>query len=89
MSYEHTTYCPFEMNHYQYSQGEEKAEGLGISIRPNYFNTMGTKLLYGRDFKETDNADSEQVVIVSVKTVEQYYKDTNAIGQTLRIWAKS
>ena len=76
----------FSMNHYQYAPGEEYANALRLVISPGYFDTIGAKLLRGRDFQETDNFDSEQVVIISQKLVDRYYKDLDPIGQTIKFW---
>jgi predicted permease len=74
------------MNHYEYAPGEEYANALRVIITPGYFDTVGTKLLRGRDFQETDNSDSEPVIIISQNMVERYYKDLDPLGQTIELW---
>ena len=86
ISYMHTSHSSFSMNHYEYAPGEEYANALRVVITPGYFDTVGTKLLRGRDFRETDNSDSEPVIIISQNLVERYYKDLDPVGQTIKFW---
>jgi predicted permease len=52
------------------------------SIGVRYFETMGTRLLLGRDFTEHDGADAPQVVIVNLELARRLYGGAeNAIGK--------
>jgi putative ABC transport system permease protein len=55
------------------------------AIGPGYFSTMGIPLVRGRDFNEQDNLDTDMKVIVSEKTVHQYWPDTDPIGKRLKV----
>ncbi len=55
------------------------------AIGPNYFSTMGIPLVRGRDFNEQDNLDTDMKVIVSERTVRQYWPNTDPIGKRLKM----
>jgi predicted permease len=50
-------------------------------ISPGYFSTVGTALLRGRDFLETDTARSLPVAIVNVAMEKKYWPGQSAIGK--------
>jgi predicted permease len=53
------------------------------SVSPNYFATLGTPLLAGRDFHESDAA-RPRLVIVNQAMARQYFAGRDPIGQ--RLW---
>lgn len=53
------------------------------AISPDYFKTMGIKLLHGRAFSERDYADGPQVVIVNEALARKLWGTTNAVGQSI------
>ena len=54
---------------------------------PGYFQTMGTKLVAGRDFTWTDIYGLRPVVIVSKNlAIESWGSPAAAIGKRLRVW---
>jgi predicted permease len=54
-------------------------------VGPNYFRTMRTELLAGREFTEQDAEKSQQVVIVNEAFVKRYYPGQDAIGKRISI----
>ena len=54
-------------------------------ITPDFFRTMGIPHLAGRDFSESDTADSVPVAIVSEELVRQQFPDGSPLGRRLRI----
>ena len=54
-------------------------------VTPGYFKTMGIPQVVGRDFSDSDTADSPPVAIVSEELVRQQYPDGEPIGRRLRI----
>jgi len=50
-------------------------------VSPGYFSSVGTPLLRGRDFLETDTADSMQVAIVNAAMEKKYWPGGSAIGK--------
>jgi predicted permease len=53
-------------------------------ISPGYFETMGTKLLAGRDFTWHDDANSPRVAIVNVAFGRQALHSENVVGKPFR-----
>ena len=54
-------------------------------VSPDYFRTMSTPLLAGRDFDERDMANSPNVAIVSESFVKKFVKEGNPIGTRFRV----
>jgi predicted permease len=54
------------------------------SVSPDYFKTLGTTLLAGRDFNDTDSPTSPKVAIVNEEFARQFTGGQNPIGQTFR-----
>jgi predicted permease len=50
-------------------------------ISPGYFSSVGTPLLRGRDFLETDTAESMPVAIVNAAMEKKYWPGQGAIGK--------
>jgi len=54
------------------------------SVSSDYFKTLGTTLLAGRDFNDTDRPTSPKVAIVNEEFARQFTGGQNPIGQTFR-----
>jgi len=52
-------------------------------VTPGYLQTLGTRLLAGRDFTPADVAASPNVVIVSASAAERYWPGRDPIGEQL------
>jgi putative ABC transport system permease protein len=63
---------------------EDKAVAWENYIGPNYFNTLGTPLLAGRDFDDRDTATSTKVVIVNQAFVNKFFNGQNPLGKHFR-----
>jgi putative ABC transport system permease protein len=50
-------------------------------ISPQYFSTLGVRLLRGRDFTETDTARAPSVVIVNDELARHYWTGQDPIGK--------
>jgi predicted permease len=50
-------------------------------ISPGYFSAIGTPLLRGRDFQETDTTDSMPVAIVNTAMERKYWATEGALGK--------
>jgi predicted permease len=57
-------------------------------VSPGYFNTMGIRLLRGRDFSRNDTGASRRVAVVNQTFVRRYLNGVNPLGQTLRTHAE-
>jgi putative ABC transport system permease protein len=54
-------------------------------IGPGFHQLMNTKIAAGRDFTETDSADSPGVAIVNEAFAQRYFKGDNPIGKRLKL----
>jgi predicted permease len=48
---------------------------------PGYFESVGTPLLRGRDFQDTDSAESTPVAIINMMMAKKYWPGEDAIGK--------
>ena len=55
-----------------------------VPIGPEYFDTVGLKLVGGRRFTQGDDADHPGVVLVNESFVKQYFPNENPLGQKMR-----
>src|SRR5262245_16083859 len=51
--------------------------------RPGYFQTMGIRLLAGRDFTERDTADAPDVIIINQTLARRHWPSEDPIGKRL------
>jgi len=65
------------------SPGQEFEGGYRICT-PDYFKTMGVPILRGREFTETDTADSHRVMIVNETLAKRFWPAGDALGKHLR-----
>ncbi|HEV8485541.1 MAG TPA: ABC transporter permease [Blastocatellia bacterium] len=63
----------------------ERSSPAYWAISPDYFATMGVRLLKGRAFTERDNAKSPPVLIVNESTAREYFPGGDPIGKRARI----
>jgi len=49
-------------------------------IGPNYFSTMGIPLMAGREFTESDTAESPKVCIINEKLAQRFFAGRSPIG---------
>jgi predicted permease len=55
-------------------------------VAPDFFSTLGTRLLAGRDFTWTDTYEKRPVVIVSKSFASEYWRrPQDALGQRIRV----
>ena len=50
-------------------------------VFPRYFETVGIPLIQGRDFRWTDDQDTEPVAIISHTLAERFWPNANPIGR--------
>jgi predicted permease len=65
--------------------GEPKPKADNQLITPEYFSTIGTSLLRGRDLNELDGPDAEKVAIVNRTFARRYFRDTDPVDKVLEI----
>lgn len=69
------------------TNGQQKLGANVSMIGPDYFKTLATPLLAGREFKESDNATAPKVAIVNESFARQVVNSPNPIGQRFRVEA--
>ncbi len=83
-------YTPFSGDNSSWSlqiagyTGSQTAYGRWNRVTPGFFETMGMRLLAGRDISERDGPTSANVAVVSESFVREYFTGRNPIGQTFR-----
>ncbi|HVT97646.1 MAG TPA: ABC transporter permease, partial [Acidobacteriaceae bacterium] len=85
-----STWSPMDGNNYSettYIEGQQPPPpGSAVNttswlrISPDYFATIGTKLVEGREFAESDNRAGQPVAIVDRNFVKQFLHGAHAIG---------
>ena len=66
-------------------QSESKpAPPLVRIVTPDYFRTLGARILAGRDFKAGDSDQTSPVVIVNQHLANRYWPDGSAVGHEVR-----
>jgi putative ABC transport system permease protein len=53
-------------------------------VTPDYFATLRSRMIEGRDFGEEDNASAPQVAIVNQALARKFYPDADPVGKTFR-----
>ena len=66
------------------ANGPQREDVTFNRVSPNYFRTMQTPLLAGRDFNQTDTPTSPRVAIVSEAFARKYYGGANPVGRIIR-----
>jgi predicted permease len=60
----------------------EESDSVGFNvIAPDYFTTLGTPLLAGREFNERDNAAAPKAAIVNESFARHFFGGASAIGR--------
>ncbi len=55
------------------------------TVSENYFSLLGIKLVRGRLFGSTDDANSANVVVIDQRAADAYWPGRNPIGQRIRL----
>jgi predicted permease len=58
-------------------------------ITPEYFHTIGIPLLAGRDYNDSDSANSPSVAIVNAEFARRYWPDQSAVGHKLQMFPET
>jgi len=73
-----------EINVPGYAANERRGV-LFNGVSPNFFKSMGTPLLAGRDIAESDRRNTPNVIIVNEAFAKKYYSGENPVGKTFTI----
>ncbi len=63
----------------------EKQSAVYRIVRPEYFQTMGARLLSGRDFTTRDNEASPAVAIINQALGQRYWPNESPIGKRITV----
>lgn len=63
----------------------DSPQASDCKISPEYFRTMGIRLLRGRDFDARDVKESQGVVIINQALAERYFPNEDPLGKHLTI----
>ncbi len=66
-------------------QNEDDATVWVDAASPRYFETIGTRMVAGRDFGASDTRSSPKVAIVNEAVAARFYAGKNAVGQTFAL----
>jgi predicted permease len=64
---------------------QEGVSVLRSIVGPLYFETLGTRLIQGRDFAETDSPESPKVVVINETMAKRFWPGQQAIGKRIRL----
>lgn len=87
----YSLYSPMEGNNWQTGiaiagrpiDPEQRESSSWNRVGPNYFETLGTRVLRGRGIRDTDTRTSEFVAVVNNAFVQQFLSDQEPLGITL------
>ncbi len=68
-----------------YPRPEERPTAYQASISPGYFETLGTRILAGRDFASTDRAGTVPVVVVNRSFAAREWPRESPLGRRIRL----
>ncbi len=86
----YSMYSPMEGNNWSnslyfpgrtHNSGEHGDYSSWLRIGPNYFPTIGTRLLRGRTIGEQDTATSTKIAVVNEGFVKKFFQDEDPIGK--------
>ncbi len=69
---------------YQSPSGEQRFQIKFNTVAPDFFRTLGIRLLRGRDFTERDDRAAPRVVIISETMARQFWPKQDPIGRLIR-----
>src|SRR5262249_53888379 len=64
-------------------QPDQRPVAWVISVSPDYFRTMGMRLVAGREVTEHDNENAPKVVIISEATARRHFPNEDPIGKRI------
>jgi putative ABC transport system permease protein len=67
------------------TDGKQKRFAAYTIASPGYFSTVGTSLLQGRDFLESDTAESQPVAIINDAMARKYWPGENPVGEQVML----
>jgi putative ABC transport system permease protein len=75
---------PYELAGTSPATGQGRPTVPVLTVSPDYFRTLGARVLSGREFRESDDSSGVPVAIVNQRFASQYWPDENPLGNRLR-----
>jgi predicted permease len=75
----------FNVEGYVDPRGPDRTVASPSQVTGDYFKAIGTPLIHGRYFTESDNANSQLVVIVNREFAEHYWPNQDPIGKQMKV----
>jgi putative ABC transport system permease protein len=69
-------------------EGQETVAVKSNFVCPDYFQTIGTRILEGRSFNSGDSANAPKVVLISNTMARRFWPNQDPVGHSLRIEKK-
>lgn len=69
--------------------GTDAVELSVLTVTPEYFETVGLRLIAGRSFASTDGSGSDPVVVVNETAARRYWGGNTAVGGRMRSEARN
>ena len=63
----------------------EESESRWDMVGPNFFSTMGIRILYGREIGSQDSGNGQRVGLLNQTAARYYFGDANPIGRRIRV----
>jgi len=63
----------------------QNRDAVMLVVSPNFFRTMGTRLLAGRDFDSRDNGEGQKVAIVNESMARYFLGGRDAVGRSFQV----
>jgi predicted permease len=76
----------YETDGQNYLTDRDRPTGNFEYVSDNYFNTLGLKILEGRDFTLDDSDSKQRVAIVNASFARKYWGNQSPIGHQVRIF---
>ena len=75
----------FRIDDREYAEGQRGEILNNVSVSTGYFETLGVRIMRGRDFAESDREGTPFVAIVSDAAARKYWPDGSAVGRTITV----
>jgi predicted permease len=77
--------APVSVPGFQLPEGQSSIPINLNAVGPNYFQTVGTRILEGRNFTFADGPHSQKVVIISQFMARRFWPHDDALGKSIKI----
>jgi predicted permease len=76
----------YEVDGQSYATDRDRPRGNSEGVSDGYFQSLGLKLLEGRDFTLDDSDDKQPVAIVNASFAHKYWGNRSALGHRVRLF---